>query len=146
MGTTMGSPIGVGGRRARRVQQVLGVIYLIAGIAKFVPALEDVPQRLASAAAANAGTALAGVSDWLAARPAAVTLFVATAMCTSGIALLLDRVLVSAALVGQICMLLCFSAILHRAVPPVVVVDVLFIAANVYLLYARRAEKAARER
>lgn len=131
--------------RVLLLQRVLGAAYVVAGFAKFVPRVEDVGEVLRTAAAANVGTPLEGLSAALAGHAEAVKLFVAAAMLASGAVQLLDRGLVRAASAGQLLMLFCFSTIIHRSVPGILPVDALFAAAAVVVIVAktRRRHPAA---
>ncbi|AXG81402.1 DUF6041 domain-containing protein [Streptomyces paludis] len=121
------------------LQRIVGVLYVIAGIGKFFPEIESVEERLNGAADGNDGIALVGpFTDWLAGHPTGVTVFVAAAMAVSGVVLILDRILVVAALYGQLLMLVCLVVILVSSVPQILVLDAAFFAAAIYLLVRHR--------
>jgi hypothetical protein len=125
------------------IQRILGAIYIIAGVSKYVPALEDVPALLKQCADANANTFLASITTLLYENVAYTTALVAAAMISSGLVFILDRALVRAAAVGQILMLCCFVTIIHRAVPPVIVVDLLFITGAVYIFRSKSKDRSS---
>ncbi|MCI3934235.1 DUF6041 domain-containing protein [Streptomyces sp. AN091965] len=119
------------------LQRVLGVLYVLAGLAKFVPGIESVEGRLDAAADANEGLAVLGpLSDRLAAHPSAVAALVGVAMAASGAVLVADcdRRLVVAALWAQLAMLACFVAVLVTSVPQILLFDAAFVAAGGRLL------------
>jgi hypothetical protein len=122
--------------KALIVQRIVGALFLLAGLVKPLPAVENVPQLLRDAAQANEGTWMEGASRQLAEHSGLVVAFVALTMIASGICLLWNKYLVRSAAVGQIVMLCCFMAVLHRLAPIVVVVDLAFIAADVWIIYA----------
>ena len=115
------------------VRRIFGILYLLAGIAKAFPRFEDVGAELLRAAAANQGTPLADVSQSLACHTLPVAVMVGVAMAAFGYSLLRDRLLVPAA-IGQIVMLLCFMAVLHRAYPLIFAIDLPFLIVAVLVL------------
>ena len=118
-------------------QRVLGVVFLVAGVAKFFPQIEDVGGVLSNAAAANHGTLLAPASDLFATHHVFMTVLVAVAMIATGAVQLLDRGFIRAASTGQILMCVCFSTFIFRSIPQVVLVDLLFVAACAYVVVSR---------
>ncbi|MEV0440547.1 DUF6041 domain-containing protein [Streptomyces spectabilis] len=119
------------------LQRILGVLYALAGIAKFFPRAESVEDRLDAAAEANEGLAVIGpLSDRLAAHPTAVATLVGVAMFTGGAVLVANRNrrLVIAALWAQLAMLACFVAVLVTSVPAILLFDAAFVAAGLWLL------------
>ncbi|WP_233221462.1 DUF6041 domain-containing protein [Streptomyces carminius] len=125
------------------LQRVVGVLYIAAGIGKFFPEIESVEQRLDDAARSNGDAPLLGpFTDWLARYPDGVTLFVAAAMISSGLLLLLNRYLVLPVLYCQLLMLVCFVVILVGSVPQILVMDAAFFAAAIYLLRLHRSPAA----
>jgi hypothetical protein len=120
-----------GGRadRVLVVQRVLGVIYLVAGMAKpfgnaIAPGVpEDVGEVLLSASAANAGTPLQPVTDSLAAATPLVIAVVTVAMVALGLVYLGDGPLRRTAAAGNLAMLACFAVILARHAPWLPLID-----------------------
>ncbi|MFD9905361.1 DUF6041 domain-containing protein [Streptomyces sp. NPDC059063] len=129
------------------LQRTLGVLYVLAGLAKFFPRIESVEDRLDEAADANDGIAVLGpLSARLADHPGAVAALVAVAMAASGAVLVANRGrrLVVAALWAQLALLGCFVAFLVTSVPQILLFDAAFFAAGVRLLRAHRARRADR--
>ncbi len=108
------------------VKKIFGTLYVMAGIAKAFPQLEDVGEVLRRAATANQGTILSAVSDWFAGHPIIVSVIVGVALVSSGICYLTNRLLIPAA-IGQILMLGIFITILHRAYWQIFIVDAVFL-------------------
>lgn len=104
---------------------IFGLLYVLAGLAKAFPSIEDVPRTLRTAAINNAGTLLEPISRWLADHGGAMTAIVGLALFASGVSYLFDR-LVMAAAVGQLAMIACFIAILARTTPEIVAIDLPF--------------------
>ncbi len=108
------------------LKRIFGVLYILAGLGKAFPRLEDVNDILHQAVLANQGTVLFGISRWLSGHSSLVIVFVGLVLFFSGVCFLMDRLLVFTA-VGQILMLLCFIIILHRLYPQILFIDVPFL-------------------
>lgn len=110
-------------------QRGAGVVYLVAGAAKpfgnaIAPGVpEDVGEVLQSASAANAGTPLGPMTDWLVAATPVVTAVVAVAMVALGVVYLVDGPLRRLAAAGNVVMLTCFAVILARHAPWLPLID-----------------------
>lgn len=116
-------------------QRVLGAMYCLAGVLKFSPFPEDVAAVLRQMAAANAGTWLAVPSDWLAAHPMVVKVWVGLAMTLAGIVYLRNRGPVRAAAIGLSIMLLCFIVFLFRSHGVLVVAsDTILVIINILII------------
>lgn len=124
------------------LQRLLGGVYFCAGIAKAFRSVEDVPALLLAAAQANAGTILEGPSVWFAEHPTIMAVLVGLGFVSSATCQLTDRLVVPASVV-QICMLLCFSTFLHRHVPPVIAVDLVFATLGGVVIWASRKRAIA---
>ncbi len=125
------------------------MLYGIAGSVKalsfvapsIVARVENVPEILGQAAAANAGTLLSTPTEWLAGHGGPVTALVAAAMLALALVYGLDRGPVRAAAVGNVAMLACFVAILHRMAPQVIGIDLPMMAIAA-LAFRRRSRRA----
>ncbi|WP_163833142.1 DUF6041 domain-containing protein [Spartinivicinus ruber] len=117
------------------LQKIVGIIYVLAGLGKAFPQLENVSEVLHNALLANQNTILEGVSEWLYLNSAFINIFVGIALFSSGLVLLINKSLVKAAIIGQILMLICFITILHKAYWQIFIIDgVLFFIALILLL------------
>lgn len=137
-----------GGDRLLWVQRGLGVIYLVAGIAKPLPNAiapgvpEDVGDVLRGAALANTGTPLEPISAGLATAVPLVVALVTVAMVGLGVAYLADGPLVEAAALGNVVMLACFALLLGRHDPWLPWVDGGLVVLAI-LVYARARRRSA---
>ena len=118
-----------------RSQQVLGYIYLIAGVGKFVPQIEAVDKTLLKAYNHNKGTMLEDISHWFYINYWELSIFIAIAMVASGICQVTNKFLVRSACFGQILMCFCFMIFLHRAYPIIYLVDIPCIALAGLIIY-----------
>lgn len=126
-----------------RTARVLGALYVVAGVGKFFPQIESVQQRLEDARAANVGTIVHRPTAWLADNHQVATVIVAAAMISAGMVLIVaGGPLMAPALRGTLLMIATFIAILVRSQPIILVVDLPFILAAVYLLRSLRAARA----
>lgn len=117
---------------------ISGALCLAAGLAKAFPQIEDIPKTFQKMAAANAGTILEPVSNFIVQNSGTMTIFSGLALGLSGLAFLLNRLVAPAAL-GQILLFACFVTLLFRSVPAIAAIDAPFAA--VALLVLRRALK-----
>jgi hypothetical protein len=125
------------------VRYVFGLLYVLAGLAKAFPSVEDAPQLLADAALANADSVLGPASQWLAEHAGLVTAAVGIALFSSGICYLLNRLIVLAT-IGQLVMIACFITILFRTTPMIVLIDVPFIIVAILLCADALRNRATR--
>ncbi|MBY6243043.1 DUF6041 domain-containing protein [Methylosinus sp. Sm6] len=126
----------------RYARFIFGLLYVLAGLAKTVPSIEDVPQTLRTAAINNAGTLLEPISRWLADHGGAMTAVVGVALFASGVSYLFDR-LVMAAAIGQLAMIACFIAILARTTPEIVAIDLPFAIVAILLIRDKLQKRRA---
>lgn len=120
---------------------VVGVFYVLAGLAKPFPQIEDVAEVLALASQANQGTVLAPVSEILAANGYLVGLAVGAVMVTTGLAFIFNRFVVVAASI-QIVMLVCFVTFLYRLHNVIIWIDLpFFLVALAVILQALKRDK-----
>jgi protoporphyrinogen oxidase len=117
-----------------KTQRFFGILYLLAGIGKAFPQLEDVPAVLRSAAEANMGSSVQGLSLWLAQYGQSVNIVIGFLLAISGLLLLINHRLVKWVIYGQMVMMCFFVAILFRAQPQVLVLDAVFFIAAIYML------------
>lgn len=118
----------------RCVRYTFGGLYVLAGLAKAFPQIEDVPSVLREAAVNNAGTILEPASRWLADHAGLMTVVVGLALFASGVCYLLNRLIVPAA-AGQLLMMACFITILFNTTPMIVLIDLPFIIVAAALIY-----------
>ncbi|MCY4045297.1 MAG: DUF6041 domain-containing protein [Cellvibrionales bacterium] len=116
------------------VQRIFGFLYLIAGIAKAFPQIEDVPKILVAAHVANQGTMVEGLSFWIAENAIAMNIFVGIALAASGLALLFNTKGIKLVIYAQMIMMVGFIVILWRSQPQVIALDAIFMAAAIYML------------
>lgn len=124
----------------RLVRRGLGVAYSVAGFGKVFPAIESTPRRLEQALQANTGHIEEDATRWLLAHAEEVNTWVAVSMTAAGVTLSQESEespVGDLALVMTLPMLACFMAILRRAIPPVVAVDLVFAVAAIYSLQER---------
>ncbi|MBU2711761.1 DUF6041 domain-containing protein [Zooshikella harenae] len=119
---------------------LFGTLYLLAGIAKIFPQVEDVGVVLKNAAIANQDTILSEVSHFLYAHELMMTIIAGVSLSLAGITLLINRYLIASA-IGQILMLICFVMILHKAYWQVIVMDSVFFIFAVFVLKEQFALK-----
>ncbi len=117
----MNKSIGICSRRT------IGILFLIAGVAKFFNVIEDLEATLRVAAAANANTALKTVSMWFFQNERLVAISIGIAMILTGIIQLINRSYVIFASICQIFMLGGFMLFLHRGFSSIIIVDGLFL-------------------
>ncbi|SFC05661.1 DUF6041 domain-containing protein [Pseudoalteromonas denitrificans] len=117
-----------------KIQRFFGILYILAGIAKAFPQLEDVPAILQSAATANTGTGVENLSLWLAQYGQTVNIVIGLVLAISGILLLINHRLVKWVIYGQMAMMCIFVTILFRSQPQVIVLDSVFFLAAIYML------------
>ncbi|AZZ94444.1 hypothetical protein EUZ85_28530 [Hahella sp. KA22] len=122
------------------LRYLFGALYVMAGVAKAFPQIEDVGVTLQKAAAANQGTWLAGLSEWLAAHAQLMAWVSGVALLASGLCYLFNRMLVPA-VIGQCVMLAGFVTILHRAFPQIVFVDLVFLIVALLVLWESVSQK-----
>ncbi|AZZ97587.1 DUF6041 domain-containing protein [Pseudoalteromonas sp. R3] len=116
------------------VQRIFAVLYMLAGLAKAFPQLENVPDILRQAAAANQGTWYGGLSELLANNGDMANILVAVALFGSGLVLWLNPRWTRFVIYGQLAMMAVFITILHRSQPQVIPLDAIFIVAALYML------------
>ncbi|KNC67358.1 DUF6041 domain-containing protein [Pseudoalteromonas ardens] len=116
------------------VQRIFAVLYMLAGLAKAFPQLENVPDILRQAAAANQGTWYAGLSNLLAQHGEITNVVVAVALFGSGLVLWLNPRWTRFVIYGQLAMMAVFITILHRSQPQVIPLDAIFIIAALAML------------
>ncbi|WP_170940662.1 DUF6041 domain-containing protein [Pseudoalteromonas sp. NBT06-2] len=117
-----------------KVQYFFGILYVLAGIAKAFPELENVPVILHNAATVNMGTNVEGLSLLLAQYGQTVNIFIGFLLAISGMFLLINHRLVKWVIYGQMIMMCFFVAILFRSQPQVIVLDSVFFIAAIYML------------
>lgn len=122
------------------LQRVIGVLYLIAGMAKAFPKLENVPQELRNAAQTNTNTLYSSASNWFAAHTTFMLIFVGLTMIALGVVYIWDRYLVKLAVLGNLVMLISFVTILHRLTPSIWLIDGIA-AVLALLIYYRQTRK-----
>ncbi|MGI0117427.1 DUF6041 domain-containing protein [Zooshikella sp. RANM57] len=123
---------------------LFGTLYLLAGIAKIFPQVEDVGIVLKNAAIANQGTILSEVSNFLYAHELMITVIAGVSLSLAGITLLINRCLIASS-IGQILMLICFVIILHKAYWQVIIMDSVFFIFALFVLkeqFALRKQKS----
>lgn len=123
------------------IQRLFGLLYMLAGLAKAFPALENVPAILHQAAIANQGAWYAGATQWLADHGAAVNLLVGVLLFGSGLVLVLNPRWTVRVIYGQLLMMAVFVLLLHRAQPQVIYLDALFALAALYMLRVQHRRK-----
>jgi len=116
------------------IQRIFAVLYMLAGIGKAFPALENVPEILARAAKANEGTWYYAPSLWFAEHGMFMSTLVGICLFGSGLALWLNPRWVKRVIYAQLAMMVVFMTILHRAEPKVLFLDSIFILASLYFL------------
>ncbi|WP_194866895.1 DUF6041 domain-containing protein [Pseudoalteromonas sp. PPB1] len=116
------------------VQRIFAVLYMLAGLAKAFPQLENVPDILRQAAAANQGTWYAGISNLLAQYGDITNVVVAIALFGSGLVLWLNPRWTRFVIYGQLAMMAVFITLLHRSQPQVIPLDAIFIIAALAML------------
>ncbi|MDJ0450846.1 DUF6041 domain-containing protein [Methylocystis sp. JR02] len=126
----------------RYARYIFGLLYVLAGLAKAFPDIENVPQTLRTAAFNNTGTILEPISRWLADYGGVVTVIVGVALFASGVSYLFDR-LVMAAAVGQLAMIACFIAILAKTTPEIVAIDLPFAIVAILLIRDKLQKRRA---
>ncbi|MDE1461508.1 DUF6041 domain-containing protein [Spartinivicinus poritis] len=109
------------------IQKIIGIIYMLAGIAKAFPQVEDVKEVLINALEANHETILEPLTSWLVSHSTFITIFVGLALFFSGLILYLNKFLIKTTISAQIIMLICFISILHRAYWQIFIIDGFFI-------------------
>ncbi|WP_051311628.1 DUF6041 domain-containing protein [Zooshikella ganghwensis] len=112
---------------------LFGTLYLLAGIAKIFPQIEDVGVVLKNAAIANQGTFLEGISNYLYTHELVITVISGLSLFLAGLTLLINRYLIASS-IGQMLMLICFVTLLHRAYWQVIVMDTVFFIFAVLVL------------
>lgn len=112
---------------------LFGTLYLLAGIAKIFPQIEDVGVVLKNAAIANQGTFLEGISNYLYTHELVITVISGLSLFLAGLTLLINRYLIASS-IGQMLMLICFVTLLHRAYWQVIVMDTVFFIFSVFVL------------
>ncbi|MBU2704943.1 hypothetical protein KCM76_03065 [Zooshikella marina] len=112
---------------------LFGTLYLLAGIAKIFPQIEDVGVVLKNAAIANQGTFLEGISNYLYTHELVITVISGLSLFLAGLTLLINRYLIASS-IGQMLMLICFVTLLHRAYWQVIVMDTVFFIFAVFVL------------
>lgn len=112
---------------------LFGTLYLLAGIAKIFPQIEDVGVVLKNAAIANQGTFLEGISNYLYTHEFVITVISGLSLFLAGLTLLINRYLIASS-IGQMLMLICFVTLLHRAYWQVIVMDTVFFIFAVFVL------------
>ncbi|VTP68369.1 Monoamine oxidase [Serratia rubidaea] len=123
------------------IQRLFGLLYMLAGLAKAFPALENVPAILHQAAIANQDAWYAGATQWLADHGAAVNLLVGVLLFGSGLVLVLNPRWAVRVIYGQLLMMAVFVLLLHRAQPQVIYLDALFALAALYMLRVQHRRK-----
>jgi len=116
------------------LQQILGGLYILAGIGKFIPQLESVEIVLIESSIANKNNWLAIPSQWMAENYIFMTWWIGIAMIVAGTILLLNHYFVRVALLGTLIMIACFMLFLYKSEPKIFIVDIPFIALAIFLL------------
>ncbi|RZM85281.1 hypothetical protein C3B51_01120 [Pseudoalteromonas rubra] len=116
------------------VQRIFAVLYMLAGLAKAFPQLENVPDILRQAAIANQGAWYEGLSNLLAQHGDIANVVVAVALFGSGLVLWLNPRWTRFVIYAQLAMMAVFITILHRAQPQVIPLDAIFIIAALHML------------
>ena len=115
-------------------QQILGGLYILAGIGKFIPQLESVEKVLRESSIANKNNWLAIPSQWMTENYIFMTWWIGVAMIVAGTILLLNHYFVRVALWGTLIMITCFMLFLYKSEPKIFIVDIPFIALAIFLL------------
>lgn len=124
----------------RSLRGLLGVSYIVAGVAKLLPGPESTAERLKAAAVANTGTNIESFTRTLVDHAGLINVGIAAAMTSAGLALARGQgPIVDASLVCTLPMLGGFVAVLRRSVPVVIPIDLVYSVSALYLLAARRA-------
>ncbi len=110
-------------RAAQILQRLIGAMFLVAGISKFFPYLEDPYVVLIAAQRANADGPLALLSDFALTGAVWIIPLVGAVMIVTGALQLSDRGPVIAACLVQIAMMLMFVAMLRAAFPAIWLID-----------------------
>lgn len=106
----------------RLLRRVVGLLFLLAGVAKFLSWPESPYALLRAAQAANAGHWIAPLSGIAVALAPVLIPAIGLAMVLSGLGQIFD-VGLRAAAGAQFTMMACFVLLLHRAFPAVLLTD-----------------------
>ncbi len=123
------------------IQRLFAVLYMLAGLAKAFPELENVAEILKQAAIANQGTWYQGISIWLAEHGAAVNIVAGVVLFGSGLVLMINPLWTTLVIYGQLLMMAIFVILLHHAQPQVIFLDALFALAALYMLHVQYHRK-----
>jgi len=123
------------------IYKILGTLYILAGIGKFIPYLESVEQVLIKSAIANKDNWLSEPTRWMSENYLFMTWWVAFSMILAGITIFLNRRFVKPALYGTLIMIACFMLVLYKSDPKIFIVDIPFIATAIYLLKNKTKKK-----
>lgn len=123
------------------VQRLFAVLYMLAGLAKAFPQLENVADILQQAAIANQGTWYAGITVWLAQHGATINVLTGVALFGSGAVLMFNPRWTTQIIYCQLLMMAVFVTILHRAQPQVIFLDTIFALAALYMLRQQHHRK-----
>lgn len=124
----------------KAIRYSFGVLYVMAGIAKAFPQIEDVGETLSKAAISNKGTWVGEASDLLASHSYLVSWIAGIALLSSGLCYLFNRMILPA-VIGQCLMLTAFVTILHRAFPEIIFVDLIFLVVALLVLWESSTQK-----
>lgn len=106
----------------RLLRLAVGAVFVLGGIAKFLPWPEDPYATLNAAMASNAGHLSGPITRLAVAHASLLIPVVGLAMIVTGSWQITGRRLRTAAL-SQLALMACFALILHRAFPAVLAVD-----------------------
>jgi len=123
----------------RIARWIFGILYILAGIAKAFPELEDINEVLRVAVLANQDTILFEVSQWLSSNSIIVVSIVGISLFSSGVMYLLNKMLLIVA-IAQILMMICFITILFLSKPQILIMDAPFIIMAIFIIKQKLKE------
>jgi len=117
-----------------KLQRLFGLLYMLAGVAKAFPSIEDVNEVLYKASIANQNTVYGELSIWLSEQSEWMTVFVAIVLFISGLVLFVNKGPIKSVIYAQLVMLVGFMVLLHNSHPQVILLDSIFIIAAILML------------
>ena len=119
---------------------VFGILCVLSGLVKPFPQVEDIPATLRNIASANVGSFLEYPSRVIADNPMVIIPFLMVCLIGSGLAFVINRLLVPAALC-QLAMFSCFVIFIFRMDQNIILIDLPFLlVALAVLIKARKAK------